>query len=360
MNGHLSVGWYKTPDFAEPHYGGTGASTTVSDLTENTVLYARWFVRGTSKFYNNHNPEDTSKINDTGWQYVPVNGKARYVYNPTAKAGYTCIGWNTDRNAATGSFDIQFSDLIKQSDNDYENNFYAIWEKNVYTVSFAPDANLADASQLHLVADLAERRYENLSDVTGGVTLDYPTADGFWVNKVEAYDEDTGARIQEISRGNSDTQYTLTGNYFNSHVHWRVKFYWEKIYRFIYDANLPEGASITNGELPNDKLLRLDPARGLRTPHMGIGPRIATYADGKTAVFKGWSLESDNDIDKIVDTYISDEQFGGSYSQIGTGRTGNSTGEMRFNRILYAVWADNVSIYYDANGGTIGIDHVDE
>lgn len=336
-------------------------STTVSDLRQDTTLYARWFVRGTSTFYNNHSDTDTTTVSkgSNGWQYVPVNGSAKYVYTPAKKDGYTCIGWNTDRNVTTGSFDIKFSDLIRQSDGDYENNFYAIWEKNVYTVSFDPHANLSDADQLNLAADLTTLRYEELSDIEStGITLNYPTADGFWVYKFEAYDEDTGARIQDGgSRNTNSTQYTLTGNFFNYHVHWRVRFYWEKLYRFIYDANLPEGASITNGDLPNDKLLKLDATRGLRTLHSGTGPKTATYADGKTASFKGWSLSNDNNIDTIVDEYITDEQFGGSYSQIGTGRAGNSVEEKRFNRTLYAVWEDNVSIYYDANGGTIGINH---
>lgn len=165
--GHIFLSWNTSPD-------GTGTSYRPGDVitvTHSLTLYAQWLTVPTETADVIYDPNGgIGGLTDYG---IPVGSS--YTLRSAVdvnmyRTGYTFLGWNTQPDGS-GTF-YQPGDVATIRGNQ---TFYAIWQRNTFTVTYHP--GIGGMGSLHMDTVAEGDSYTILSDVTVGFTrLNYEFA----------------------------------------------------------------------------------------------------------------------------------------------------------------------------------------
>ena len=208
--GYTFVGWYTAATGGTQVFDATGKlNASVSGYSDadrkwqkydsNTTLYARWATESYTVTYNTTENGGTGTIDSTTVAFgdpvpLPTTG--------ASKAGWTFVGWNTDKNATSA-----LSSLTMGSD---DITLYAIYRKEAVTLNANWDANGATLSSTAQSTCTLAAVYNNNTQATN-CTVTAPTITRANYDII-GWNQSASATTNDTSYNTSTGKLTLTSS----------------------------------------------------------------------------------------------------------------------------------------------------
>jgi len=197
--GYTFSGWYSDSSFTNK-VGNAGSSYTP---TSSLTLYAKWTINSYNVTYNYSQNGGTTSTKTT----ATVNYGSSIDLSPTAtKAGWTFVGWNTNKDATTGltSLNMSTSNVT----------LYAIYRKEAVTLTAKFNGNGATLSSTSNLTCTLPAVYNNASQ-QASCTVTAPTITRSGYNII-GYNTASGSTTNNSSYNASSKVLTLTSSNNNS------------------------------------------------------------------------------------------------------------------------------------------------
>lgn len=293
--GYTFGGWFYDSAYKKK------ANSIDPTTAQNQTVYAKWTPIKYTLSYNKSADDATGRMNNQSYTY---GQKYKLTKNAFSRKGYTFAGWSDTPDSEeviyTDSSYVQ--DLCTTSGGTF--TLYAVWTPTVYTITYNLGGIAVSSNDNATTYDVT--KIESFALVDPVPESGAYTFGGWYTDK--AYKKSATG----ITAG-------TTGN---------ITFYAKWVipsYKINYDPNSADG-SVT-GKMPSDTYT-YNTSKALR----------ANTFKRSGFVFMGWSLDPESE----AATYVNKELVTGEKLSVNLDS---------LEVTLYAVWNNNFTISFDANGG---------
>ncbi|WP_027216596.1 InlB B-repeat-containing protein [Butyrivibrio fibrisolvens] len=293
--GYTFGGWFFDSAFKKK------AASIDPSVAKNQTVYAKWTPVKYTVSFDKSASDATGKMNNQSYTY---GQQYKLTKNAFSRKGYTFAGWTTDPE----SDEVLYTDSSYVKDlcatNGGTFTLYAVWTPTVYTITYNLGGIAVSSNDNATTYDVT--KIESFALVDPVPESGAYTFGGWYTDK--AYKKSATG----ITAG-------TTGN---------ITFYAKWVipsYKINYDPNAADG-SVT-GKMPSDTYT-YNTSKALR----------ANTFKRSGFVFMGWSLDPESE----AATYVNKELVTGEKLSVNLDS---------LEVTLYAVWNNNFTISFDANGG---------
>ena len=283
-NGYNFDGWSETE---------TGSVVTFPVIAiKDTIYYAIYSIIEYTVTWDTTGGRIDELDSGTFPQIVKYGGNVSFSMYTATKKGYTFVGWNTDKNATTGSTSGTYNVTA-------DITFYAIWSVEIYIVEWDPNGGTINESTNSILQDVNYESTVSFSTYT-------PTREGYtFVGWNTDKNATTGSKYGYSSPIRSNT------------IFYAIWYIIEYIVTWNAGRN---GGSLTNGQSSAQQVVS----------HGDI-VSFTQYTASKTGyTFKGWNMDKDAT----------------------TGSTSGNSSSITSNTTFYAIFKINeYTITWNANSG---------
>ena len=381
LTGWTFVGWSTNPDASVAEYKDTASVKNLTDVNGEVVtLYAIWKANTYSIAYDSNKPLKASNnvIGNMDNSKVTYDTDSTLPNNAYSITGWTFVGWSINND---GNIDFKDNATIKNhltsTDGDTV-TLYAVWKENTYNISFDTDGgSFMDSIQVN---------YDNNIS-----TINIPTRNGY--NFLGFFTAKNGKGTKYYNEDGTSTIIYRTANDIKLYANWSPIHYNIELYSNGNYVGIIKNVEYGKLNLPSDIELKIYKANfnfvgwniyddqnwSMYNANKDYTVGLATV-DGDTIIlYAAW-------IEKNIYT-ISYDANGGvgapqmtqahedetitlsditpsrkNYTFIGWATSSNATLASYYpndeftmkNEVvtLYAIWKNNPSLSYSANGGT--------
>ncbi|MBQ1414053.1 MAG: InlB B-repeat-containing protein, partial [Clostridia bacterium] len=310
--------------------------------------YAHWEKRcrllyydGTTKKYTDENlnipADETTGLYDT-YDFIP---------NKTlTKAGYFFKGWSLENGSDVLVSSINSSAFTELNNDTFVMNVYAVWEPKTYTVTW----DLNDGDFVHGAEVLTHPdplsvtlTQADVDAMTGDYQLGTASATGYKFLKWKTTYDDGSS--EELNASTTENQYIAKSWFNRSRTGlFAAKAQWQAQYTLAFDANAG-GDTVTGMPVDHERTVT-----EAVNSNSGYGAFSATVPSRNGYTFMGWAL------DPAGNEMITGKTVSNSFYVRKDAFTTPIADPPSFEATLYAIWAKNVTVTFDYNGGVLSSD----
>ncbi|MBR2300438.1 MAG: InlB B-repeat-containing protein [Bacteroidaceae bacterium] len=320
------------------------ASQTLTKGANNTTFTAKYY---TIKFNDNVSDSSVSGMPTAsdntiyGYKLIGSTNKTMSGLSQPTRAGYTFLGWSTNKDATASSSNLQgktsvtVSDASATADGDATNGIivYAIWERNNYTITVKGTVN-GSAGFANIASSAGEGLFPAYIVVDGAVVASpSSTSSGSFT-----YTLPYGSKYQLRLKDRNSTYYCVdsSGKIVNEGVNLTVtgnKTYTVGHYTIRFDPNAGN-STVTN--MPATSYTQNGTAV-YAYKLIGVDRNISPSSPTRTGyTFKGWALSSGG------------TPIGTTLLAVEDGHAGTTAAAQADGIVYYAIWEpDNYTVTVD-------------